>query len=137
MEPPRFTFELNVEELIAKFRDRPDDLIRELPGALYVEAEKIMTAAKRITPVDENILRASGHVRLPEIEGDRVEVEMGFGGPAGTGNNRKDVGYAVYVHEDLTARHTVGQAKFLEVPFNQAKAGMMARLAARIKRRIR
>lgn len=27
--------------------------------------------------------------------------------------------YAIYVHEDLTAHHTVGQAKFLEQPLRQ------------------
>ena len=68
-----------------------------------------MTKAKKITPVDEGVLRSSGHVQLPVQRGSSVEVELGFGGPAGSGEGQlKDVGYAVYVHEDLTAYHPVG-----------------------------
>lgn len=95
-----------------------------LAGALYREAEAIMTEAKQRTPVKTGNLRASGQVHAPEITGTGVTVTLGFGNAA--------VGYAVYVHENLTARHPVGEAKFLERPLLAAAEGMDARLATAI-----
>ena len=127
-------------------------------GALFREAERIMTAAKRRTPIETGNLRASGHVALPVVGAGGVGVMMGFGGVAGSGNhggetNKEDVGYAVYVHENLTASHVktlskkeaarrgsatgeIGQAKFLENAVNEARRGMDARLAADVRREI-
>lgn len=105
-------------------------------GVLYRSAEEILTQAKRLTPVDTGALRASGHVQLPVSEPTRgVGVELGFGGVAGAGNqggesNPEDVGYALIVHEDLLARHTVGQPKYLEVPVRAAVQTVTQQLAA-------
>lgn len=103
---------------------------------LYQEAEKIMTAAKRQTPVDTGALRASGHVKLPEATPDGLRVEMGFGGPAGVGNqgstNAVAVGYAIYVHERLDVHHRVGKARFLSDPTEAAIPGMRDRIAHQI-----
>src|SRR6266550_1314015 len=87
---------------------------------LYASAEEVMTRAKELTPVDTGNLRASGHVQQPKVEAGIVTLELGFGGPAGAGNvgdsNSQEVGYALYVHEDLNVNHPVGQAKYLETP---------------------
>lgn len=56
--------------------------------------------ARRRTPVDTGRLRSSIAYRVE-------------GGVAIVGTNVK---YAVYVHENLNARHPTGQAKFLEEP---------------------
>ena len=99
----------------------PDALV----GKLYEEAEIIMTLAKTdYVPVDTGALRASGFVDPPVISGTRAEVSFGFGGPAAP--------YAVVVHEDLTKRHPVGQAKYLEIPFKARLAGMAAVLRQRV-----
>lgn len=109
--------------------------------ALYAEALLVMRESKRLTPVRYGFLRASGHVAAPQIEGRRIFVEMGFGGPAGVGNvgetNGRDVGYALPVHENVAAHHTVGQAKYLEAPLLAAIPGMEARLATRIREELR
>lgn len=90
--------------------------------ALYQEAERIMTASKEIVPVLTGALRASGVVLLPEVSATNVSVELGYGGPAAP--------YAVYVHENVMARHKEGQqAKFLERPMLEAAEGMEGRLA--------
>lgn len=114
---------------------------KSLAGALYREANYLMTDAKRETPVDQGPLRASGHVAEPVIDGTRIEVVLGFGGPAGSGNhngqtNDKDVGYAVYVHEDLNAKHDDGKAKYLEDPALARAKGMEDRLARDVRRDI-
>lgn len=116
---------------------RGEAKVRALFKALYREAEETMTLSKeQYVPVDLGVLRASGHVVIPD--GSALEIEIGFGGPAGTGNqgetNEEGVGYAVYVHEDLSAHHDVGQAKYLEVPLMDRVKGMGDRMARRIRR---
>jgi hypothetical protein len=105
-----------------------DQIIRTQPtkiaAALHEEAEELMTEAKRRTPVDTGALRSSGHVQTPDIDRDSVSVTMAFGGPAAP--------YAVYVHEDLTANHPVGQAKFLESVLTEAAPNLPARIARRV-----
>jgi len=94
-----------------------------LGGALYREGQAIMTEALPITPILTGALRRSGHVDEPEITESGAFVTLGFGGDAAP--------YAVYVHENLTARHMPPtQAKFLEIPLNDAVDGMADRLAA-------
>lgn len=95
---------------------------RSLGAALYQEAECIMGDSKEFyVPVDIGALRASGHVQPPETSGDKISVTLGFGGPAAP--------YALKVHEDLQARHTVGGAKYLEKPFMQSVEDLPKRLA--------
>lgn len=95
-------------------------------AGLYMEGNIIMTEAKRQTPVDTGTLRGSGFVALPTIEPGRIELEIGFGGPARS--------YAVEQHENLFYRHPVGNAKFLERPMNAHEtlfADEVASLASR------
>ncbi len=80
--------------------------------------EFIMTDSKRdYCPVRDGHLRSSGHVVADEAQ---LEVTMGYGGPAGTGNqgesNTVNVGYAVPQHENEEYKHTVGGPKYLERP---------------------
>ena len=78
-----------------------------LAQGVYEAAQTIMLDAKDGCPVDTGNLRASGHVipNTPDeaISGDGVAYQLGFGGPAGAGNqnetNSEAVGYAVIVHE--------------------------------------
>lgn len=94
-------------------------------AALVQEAEVIMADAKARTPVDTGSLRGTGHVQPPQGEGDETSVTMGFGGPAAE--------YAVFVHENLTAHHPVGEAKFLERAVLAAAPDLAKRLAARVR----
>lgn len=143
MAGPRFDVRFSgLEEFLARVKRRERDVVRAAEGALFVEGEETITAAKLLTPVDEGNLRSSGHVQLPVVGPNGVTVEIGFGGPAGSGNhggdsNPEDVGYAVPVHEDLTAHHDVGQAKYLEAPLTQRRPGFEARLVRRMRRRLR
>lgn len=107
----------------ARLRRLGDAAEREFGNALWRRGVKLMTKIKteQRVPVDRGMLRKSGHVELPERRKGVVVVEVGFGGPAGSGNhggdsNEETVGYAVYVHEDLTAHHDVGAAKYLTEP---------------------
>lgn len=95
-------------------------------GALYREAERIMTVSKGRTPVRTGALRASSFVELPVILGRTITVTMGAGGPSAP--------YATFVHEMVQLHHTVGEAKFLEKSIREALLGMDERLARDIGR---
>ena len=99
---------------------------RRAAAALFQEGELVMAQAKRRTPVDTGVLQSSGRVAAPRVggAGSDVSVELSFGGAAAP--------YAVTVHEDLSAKHPTGQAKFLEQPLLESTVGMAARLARRI-----
>lgn len=76
----------------------------------------IKREAQKITPVDEDVLR-------PSI--DAIMEGSGFTSGVNVGTNTK---YAIYVHENLEARHKPGtSAKFLEIPFRE-KRDVMAEI---------
>jgi len=94
--------------------------------ALVMEAEAIMTKSKQeYVPVDTGVLRASGMVGEPHMEGDQIAVSLGFGGAA------KD--YAIVQHERLDFKHTVGQAKYLEIPLLEGAKGLAEKIGRAIR----
>jgi hypothetical protein len=114
---------------VTAMRNKLTSLIVRVPGevaaALYVEAQIEMTEAKRRTPWEFGVLKASGHTSLPLIEGREIRVMMRFGGAA--------AGYAIYVHEDMEAFHPRGgQAKFLESTLLESAPHMAKRVAHRM-----
>lgn len=85
------------------------DVHNRAAAALYEVANEVMAESKRLVPVDTGALKGSGYVSEPRVELGKVEVEIGYGGPAAA--------YAVRQHEDLSYAHPGGgQAKFLEQP---------------------
>lgn len=101
-----------------------------LARGMYQEASIIVTAAQTdYVPVRTGALRASGFVEAPQVSGTRSSVGFGFGGPGAE--------YAVIVHEDLTKRHPVGQAKYLEIPLKARLQGMAAVLRQRVNDGVR
>lgn len=130
-----------LDKFLKGVKGRTQTIGLAVEAALFEEANELIAEAKREVPVDEGILKSSGHVQLPVVEDGRITVECGFGGPAGTGTQgapaTEDVGYAVIVHEDLMAHHTVGNAKYLENPLNRRRRTMEARMVGRIKARLK
>lgn len=96
--------------------------------ALRNFAENIMASSKLEVPVDEGVLRASGHVEPPRRTGSTVTVLLGYGGPAAP--------YALEQHENLRFRHKVGKAKYLENPFNAWAPLAEERIAADLQRKL-
>ncbi len=112
----------------AQVQARLRDLGRMFPvvagNAMRAEAEIEMTEAKERTPVLTGALKASGHVVGPEITSRDITVVLRFGGPA--------IPYAIVVHENLSAYHRVGQAKYLESVIRESATFLPARIATRI-----
>ena len=106
-----------IDEFQAFLRKTPGIVRRDIEAALFQEGENIMGDSKEDTPVDLGPLRASAHVKPPKTLRGRTEVVLAYG-----------TDYAVFVHEILTARHTVGKAKFLESAMKKAARGFGGRM---------
>lgn len=118
-------FERRLRDLAAA-----SDLTRRLGAATYKRGESIMTASRRLVPVDTGALRSTGTVSLPKITArGGVEVTLSYGGPAAP--------YARLVHEDLEAYHPSGQAKYLEIPFLAERDGYLRDLVVATRELIR
>jgi len=122
------------KELAAKLTEAVAKAPALLAQALFTEANVIMTAAKKLTPVggppyspydkSPGTLRASGTVKAPEIGAGMVSVELGFGGAASV--------YAMIQHEHTEYPHHVGQAKFLQTAMMDAAPTFGEAIAARL-----
>lgn len=95
------------------------------PRAAKRIGEDVLALSAERCPVDTGTLRATGHVEGPTAKGDKVDIVVGYGGPAAP--------YALPVHERLGVRHPVGQAKFLESAALEYEPRAMVMLAAIIK----
>jgi hypothetical protein len=103
--------------------------------ALNRQAEFVMTDSKRdYCPVDTGALKSSGHVVVDE---EKLQVTLGYGGPAGIGNqgetNDDRVGYAIVQHERLDYAHTVGEAEYLKRPLFAKAVSIGTDAAAEVK----
>jgi hypothetical protein len=85
-----------------------------LAAGLFVEGE-----AKALAPVDTGALKNSGYTRKAP---GPLAVEVGF-----------SAAYAIFVHENLEARHHVGQAKFLQTPLDTKRAQILAIIQERAR----
>ncbi len=129
-----------LDALQARLKKSPKIASKQMARGLSVEADQIMTAAKRITPVAPhgNTLRSSGHVKPAVIKPRSASVILGFGGAAAD--------YAQAVHEfpskfsppswqgktSLNWNAAGTGPKFLEKPVKAAKKGLGNRIARHI-----
>ena len=108
----------------------PQEMPHVLEKAIYEEALVIFKESQRIVPIDTGALYSSGTVHLPKKEGNRTFARVTYGGSAAS--------YALYVHENLYARHDAPtQAKYLETPLYRQIPVLIKNLATRINHMIR
>lgn len=114
-----------VIQVRAKLKAFGEKFPHTLGAAMRQEAEIEATEAKRRTPVDTGALRASVHAEGPFFDGKTIYAAIVAGGPSAP--------YAIFVHENLEAHHTVGQAKFIESVIMESKSYILQRIANRVK----
>jgi hypothetical protein len=122
----------NIPKVIGNMKKLGRTVPLQAAAALYQEALLIQKVSMKRTPVDVRkgssgggTLRDSHETSAPYWKGKFLNVDISVGGPAAT--------YAIVQHEDMTFKHKVGQAKFLESAINEAEPQLLARLAKRIK----
>lgn len=137
-------FELRgVEKMLREIDKAAAQVKRAAMSAIYLESQLAMTESKKRCPAATGVLRASGKVDKPVMEGKNIYCEMSYGGAASA--------YAIAVHEHLSVHsppswkqaesfgggvqwHTPGTGpKYLESVINELKPDMRARLARRIQ----
>lgn len=101
------------------FRRAGEQVIEGLAAGLYQSAIEIMRTSQGEVPVEFAILKASGRVLEPVLEGTTLVCTLGYG--YGTEVNPRDgktaAGYAIPVHERLELKHAPPtKAKYLEDP---------------------
>jgi len=107
----------NLTKLIAF---SPDEFARALYQESVIEAKE----CQKETPVDTGALRATIHVEGPFREGRRIWSDIVAGGPSAE--------YALIVHEDPEAIHTVGGWKYIERPLKESAPYMAERIGKRV-----
>ena len=108
----------------------PSHMTNILEKVVYEEANVIFNESQKIVPVDTGALKTSGFVHAPRRENNRVFVRVTYGGSAAH--------YALYVHENLYARHTAPtQAKYLETPLYRQLPVIIRNLTIRINHMMR
>lgn len=115
---------------LAEFNARLLNLIRALPDeierALEIDAQITLDLAKSRTPVKTGALKESGTLQDPVRVGFEIAQPITFGDPTPY--------YAIFVHENLEAKHPRGgQAKFLESAVLEREPGMSSRIGQLIK----
>lgn len=116
------------------------ELPKEFGAALRVEAEEIVSLAKRdYVPKDLGVLAASGFATGPHFEGSSITAIAGFGGAAA------DYAAAVHFHESEHSPPTwrgktirfkgpkLAGTRYLERAMNERMINMSSRLARAVR----
>lgn len=100
------------DRMAAALRSAATRVQPSVEKVLYKGGLRVFARSQRLVPVLTGALRASGQVHAPAFIGRVLQVTITYGGAA--------AGYAVYVHENLEAKHrSPTRAKFLETPLKQ------------------
>ena len=116
-----------------------DKTLVAMGAEFYRELSVVQRASIETCPVDTGALHNSSYVSEPVLDGNHLSIEIGYGGVATQINpisGQPTTTYALAVHENLQAHHKVGTAKYLEHPFDAARAGMTGRVIEGVKRRV-
>ena len=111
-----------------KLRNALLHLLKATPERMAAQvhgmAEEAMTESKKRTPVDLGDLKRSGNVKPPVVTKDSISVRMGYGDTA--------VNYALFVHEDVNARHKVGRSHYLSSVIDELRPKFLKKLSVRM-----
>lgn len=109
-----------LDEAIASLNLEIGKINGRTTGGLLAGGLIIQRRSQELVPVRYGFLKSSAYTRkTPE---DPNVVEVGYA-----------ASYALYVHENLEAHHTVGQAKYLEVAVEEKKDEVVKAVASRAK----
>jgi hypothetical protein len=113
-------------EMQGKMNEVATDMVHRFGRALYRKGEQIMARSKEeFVPVDTGVLKSSGRVEPPVMDGyHQWSVLLAYGGAAR--------GYAIKQHETPWYNHRIGQWKYLEQPLMEAVDGFAEDIAADI-----
>lgn len=131
-----FTINLmGADGMIRLFSKAPANALPQLGTALYEEALYIIAEGQNyLTPVGEGTLARSGEVLPPRMNGNKIEVILGYGGAASA--------YAMYIHELMESpsgkpinwSKSGSGAKYLENPTRNAIPDIERKIFAKLNK---
>lgn len=105
---------LGVKQIVGRLHTAKGETAKAMERALMKAGLFLQAESQKIVPVDTGALKNSAFTRKTG-SGFQTSVLVGY-----------TMFYAVYVHENLEARHAPGKvAKFLEEPARRFRARMM------------
>lgn len=107
-----------LREVLKNMGAATKDIEGAVAAAIWQEGLDILGKSVKQVPVDSGTLKRSAYAAPPK--GKDHEVEIGYG-----------TDYALAVHEREEVHHTVGNAKYLQRPFEDAQSGYANRVARR------
>jgi hypothetical protein len=107
---------------VSKFKHYAKRLKKITKESVDEVTEIVFEQSQNLVPVKTGALKASGHI-VQDPEGNYIM----YGDDAGI------IDYAVYVHENLTDFHPIGQAKYLETPMLQNAPLLREKIAKRME----
>lgn len=108
-------------------QENKDQIPTVMGEAFYAEAQNILSDSKDLVPFKFGALSSSGRVHDPFRVGEKVAVEITYGGASGGG---EFVNYAIEQHQNPFYRHAEGrQAYYLFEPAMDHLQGLEQRLA--------
>lgn len=131
----RIKFEMDFTDFERKLRISLSRVERGTKKATIAACEEIKTMTLKEVPRDYNILASSFFY---EVEGKyrNFTANLGYGGkgdPINPRTGQPASQYMVAVHEDLSAKHDQGKAKFLEDPVRQYESRFYSKSAQIIR----
>lgn len=131
----RFEFIINTAEFERKLATAVTRVERGTKKATRVALEEIAADSLNDVPRDTDTLASSLYTR---IDGSYKNFtgEIGYGGngdPINPNTGLRASQYMIRDHEDLSAIHTTGKAKFLEDPINRYKAKFLPGAAMAVR----
>lgn len=131
----RFEISVNATEVLRNLQVAVTRVERGTKKATRAALEEIAADSLAEVPRDTDTLASSLYTR---VDGSYKNFtgEIGYGGngdPVNPNTGLRTSQYMVRDHEDLSAEHPVGKAKFLEDPVNRYKSKFLPGAAAAIK----
>jgi hypothetical protein len=111
----------DVSKLLKGLKTAHDKAIAAAERAVNRVAAQTIGDARSLTPVKTGALQASGVALPAETDGTKITATIGF-----------NTNYAAAVHENLTAHHDVGQAKYLEAAMRRNAPKLAVEVAKQI-----
>lgn len=132
----KVTFETNFDEIPKRLRVLLKKSLFESESVVNDYADSLYDETLQQVPIGTGTLASSAYKEVHKT-GLAYEAEVGYGGNGDKVNpvsRARPSEYMLRVHEDLSAHHPNGKAKFLEDPANELNAKFGNKLVQAFKR---
>lgn len=132
----RASFTADYKQVNSKLEVVMSKVERGTKKATIAASQEILKESLNQVPRDTNTLAKSAFYEIQGNSNDGFTSTIGYGGnknPQNPDTGHKASEYMIVVHEDLSAKHPIGKAKYLEDPVRQYQKRLAPNFARFIK----